>query len=219
MGKKVGVVLAGCGWLDGAEIQEAVAVLWALDRRGVEVEIFAPNISQMHVVDHRKGEPDDGARNVLEESARIARGEIRELSDAKASDLDVLILPGGFGAAKNLCSFAVEGPEMSVLPELEALINGFADAQKPMGFICIAPVIAAKVLSPRYEQLTLSIGNDPGTAAAIESMGARHAETKPGEFHFDQRARVGSTPAYMLGPSIAPVFDGIDRLVGALLEC
>ena len=109
--------------------------------------------------------------------------------------------------------------EMSVLPELEALINGFADALKPMGFICIAPVIAAKVLSPRYEQLTLSIGNDPGTAAAIESMGARHVETKPGEFHFDERARVGSTPAYMLGLSIAPVFDGIDRLVGALLEC
>ena len=110
MGKKVGVVLAGCGWLDGAEIQEAVAVLWALDRRGVEVETFAPNIPQMHVVDHREGEPDDGERNVLEESARIARGEIRELSDAKVSELDMLIFPGGFGAAKNLCSFAVEGP-------------------------------------------------------------------------------------------------------------
>ena len=219
MGTKVGVVFAGCGWLDGAEIQEAVAVLWALDRRGVDFEVFAPNIPQMHVVDHRKGEPDDGQRNVLEESARIARGEIRELTEAKVSELDVLILPGGFGAAKNLCSFAVEGTEMSVLPALEELINGFADAQKPMGFICIAPVIAAKVLSPRYEQLTLSIGNDPGTAAAIESMGARHVETKPGEFHFDQHAKVASTPAYMLGPSIAPVFDGIDRLVGALLEC
>ena len=145
--RRVGVVLSGCGFLDGAEIQEATLTLLFLDRRGAKVTAMAPNVAQMHVVDHAKGQPASGEkRNVLAEAARITRGAIADVKTVKASDLDALILPGGYGAAKNLCTFATEGVKLQVNPDVERLVRDMASAGKPIGFICISPVIAAKVL-------------------------------------------------------------------------
>ena len=212
-GKKIGVVLAGCGYLDGAEIHEATLTLLALDRLGAEVVVMAPNKEQAHVVDHQKSEPVEGAtaRNVFDESARISRGNLHELGSVKAEDLDALILPGGFGAAKNLCDFAFKGADMTVDETLSSLIQNMHGAGKPLGFICIAPAIAAKVLGEAKPKLT--IGNDPDTAAALNSFGAEHVDCPVDEIVVDDRLKVVSTPAYMLGPSIAPVAKGIDKLV------
>ncbi len=215
--KRVGVVLSGCGFLDGAEIQEATCTLLSLDRRGAKVVAMAPDVEQMHVVDHVKSAPAEGQRRrVLEESARIVRGQIVELSSVQAKDLDALVFPGGYGVAKNLCTFAVDGRNMKVLPAVEKLARDMRAAGKPAGYVCIAPVIAARLFGG--EQVTLTIGNDRDTAAAMESWGARHVERKVEEIAVDERLKIVSTPAYMLGPWIAPVASGIDKLVSAVLE-
>ena len=214
--KRVGVLLSGCGFLDGAEIQEACCTLLALDRRGAELVAMAPDVAQHHLVDHLAQRPVAGqGRGVLAESARIVRGRIRDLSAVKMDDLDALILPGGFGVAKNLCSFAVEGRQMKVLPAVEALVRAMRAAGKPQGFVCIAPVIAARVLGG--ERVRLTVGDDAETAAAIESWGARHVACRVEETAVDERLKVVSTPAYMLGPWIAAVSSGIDRLVDQVL--
>ena len=215
--KHVGVILSGSGFLDGAEIQEATLTLLFLDRRGAKVTAMAPNVAQMHVVDHVKGQPTSGEnRNVLAEAARITRGAIADVKTVKASDLDALILPGGYGAAKNLCTFATEGVKLQVNPDVERLVRDMAAAGKPIGFICISPVIAAKVLGSRKVKLT--IGNDPATAAALNALGAVHVDALVDQIVVDEKNKVVSTPAYMLGPSIAPVSAGIEKLVAAILE-
>jgi enhancing lycopene biosynthesis protein 2 len=215
--KHVGVILSGSGFLDGAEIQEATLTLLFLDRRGARVTAMAPNLDQMHVVDHAKGKPASGERrNVLAEAARITRGAIADVKSVKASDLDALILPGGYGAAKNLCTFATEGVKLTVNPDVERLVHDMAAAGKPIGFICISPVIAAKVLGGRKVKLT--IGNDPDTAAALNALGAVHVDALVDQIVVDEKNKVVSTPAYMLGPSIAPVSAGIEKLVAAVLE-
>jgi enhancing lycopene biosynthesis protein 2 len=215
--KHVGVILSGSGFLDGAEIQEATLTLLFLDRRGAKVTAMAPNLDQMHVVDHAKGKPASGERrNVLAEAARITRGAIADVKSVKASELDALILPGGYGAAKNLCTFATEGVKLTVNPDVERLVHDMAAAGKPIGFICISPVIAAKVLGGRKVKLT--IGNDPDTAAALNALGAVHVDALVDQIVVDEKNKVVSTPAYMLGPSIAPVSAGIEKLVAAVLE-
>jgi enhancing lycopene biosynthesis protein 2 len=215
--KRVGVILSGSGYLDGAEIQEATLTLLFLDRKGAKVTAMAPDVAQMHVVDHQKGEPAAAEkRNVLAEAARITRGGVLDVKKVSAADLDALILPGGYGAAKNLCTFATEGVKLQVNADVERLVRDMASAGKPLGFICIAPVIAAKVLGSKKVKLT--IGNDPGTAAALASLGAVHVDTPVDQIVVDERNKVVSTPAYMLGPSIAPVSAGIEKLVSAVLE-
>jgi len=179
---------------------------------------MAPNIEQMHVVDHLAESPAEvQGRNVLIESARIARGAVQDIAGVQDEELDALIIPGGFGAAKNLCNFAVAGTDMTVNTDVERLIRAMHQAGKPQGFICIAPAIAARVLGADH-QVSLTIGNDTGTAGALESMGAKHVVTEPGQIHIDETNRVVSTPAYMIGPSIAAVYEGIDALVEAVLQ-
>jgi len=215
--KRVGVVLSGCGYLDGAEIHEATLTLLGLDRRGAQIVAMAPAVDQMHVVDHVSGKPQEKERrSVLLESSRITRGAIRDIAQVKAAELDALIFPGGYGAAKNLCTFALDGKNLKVNPDVERLVREMFEANKPLGFICIAPVIAAKVLGAHHVSLT--IGQDPDTAAAIESFGARHAKRAVDEIEVDRAHKIVSTPAYMLGPSIGPVWAGIDKLVSAVLE-
>lgn len=215
--KRVAVVLSGCGFLDGAEIQEAVCTLLSLDRRRAAVQAFAPDVPQMHVVDHARGEPVTGtSRGVLAESARIVRGKVKDLAQARGADFDALVFPGGYGAAKNLCSYAVEGRKLQVNPEVARLVREVHASRKPIGFICIAPVIGAKLLGA--EGVKLTIGNDPATAADLEALGAKHVVCKVEESCVDEKALVVSTPAYMLGPSVGPVSQGIDRLVAAMLE-
>lgn len=216
-GKRVGVLLSGCGFLDGAEIHEATCTLLSLDRRGATLVAMAPDKPQHHVVDHLAQQPQAGTtRNVLQEAARIVRGQITPLAKVKADDLDALILPGGFGAAKNLCTYAVDGAAMKVDPDVERLLRAMRASKKPMGFICIAPVIAARLFGS--ERVKLTIGMDPATAGHLAGWGAEHVECPVDQIVVDQRLEVVSTPAYMLGPWIAPVAAGIDKLVGAVLE-
>jgi enhancing lycopene biosynthesis protein 2 len=215
--KRVGVVLSGSGYLDGAEIQEAVCTLLSLDRRGAKLVAMAPDLEQLHVVDHVKSAPVDGQRRrVLTEAARIVRGNIVEMSTVSVKDLDALIFPGGFGVAKNLCSFAVDGRNMKVVPAVERLAREIRQAGKPSGYICIAPVVAARLFGG--EGVKVTIGDDRDTATAIESWGARHVDCKVEEIAVDERLKLVSTPAYMLGPWIAQVATGIDKLVSAVLE-
>ena len=216
MAKKIGVVLSGCGVYDGAEIHESVLTLLALDRRGAEAVVCAPDAPQMHVVDHRSGQVEAGAsRNVLAESARIARGAIRDVAQVKAGEIDGLILPGGFGAAKNLCDFAVKGASCAVHPEVARLVREVHAQGKPVGAVCIAPALVAKVLGGEKPRLT--IGTDEATAHGLEAMGAVHVACAVTEVAVDRERKLVSTPAYMLGKRISEVADGIDKAVGALL--
>ena len=210
---KVGVVLSGCGMYDGSEIHEATLTLFFLDRAGAEVTCMAPDIRQVEVVDHVTGKPTGEERGVLLEAARIARGSIRDIAQVGASDLDALILPGGLGASKNLCDFAIRGADCTVNPEVERLIKEMHKARKPMGFICIAPVIAGKVLRAK-----VTIGTDKGVAATIEKMGGKHIVCAVDGIAVDEEKKVVSTPAYMLGPTISRIALGIERLVGKVLE-
>ncbi|NTU53510.1 MAG: isoprenoid biosynthesis glyoxalase ElbB, partial [Chlorobiaceae bacterium] len=195
--KKIGVILSGCGVYDGAEIHEVVLTLLALDLAGAEAICFAPDIEQYHVINHRTGqEMEHETRNVLTESARICRGAISDLREIDASLLDGLIIPGGFGAAKNLCNYAIRGTECQVNEEVARTVRIFHETGKPIGFLCIAPVIAAKLLGA--EGIEVTIGNDPQTAADIEAMGARHREAAVDEIVVSPGTRIVSTPAYML---------------------
>lgn len=214
--KKIGVILSGCGYLDGSEIHEAVLTLLALDRAGIEAVCLAPDIEQHHVVNHLTGEESAGeTRNVLVESARIARGAVTDLAAIDTLQLDALIVPGGYGVAKNLSTYAFNGRDCKVNEELARAVATFHAAGKPLGFICIAPAIAARLLG--REHLELTIGNDPATAEDIEAMGAEHVECPVWNAHVSKKGKVVSTPAWMLGPSIAEVAKGIDRLVNELI--
>ncbi|RLB95175.1 MAG: isoprenoid biosynthesis protein ElbB, partial [Deltaproteobacteria bacterium] len=155
-------------------------------------------------------------RNVLVESARIARGEIRSLKTVAASDLDALIIPGGFGAAKNLSDFAFKGPGAEVDADVVRLIRDMASARKPIGAICIAPAVLAKALADRHPVVT--IGNDVGTARAIEAMGGVHQDRAVDEICVDEANRLVTTPAYMLGPGVKEVARGIEKLVAKVME-
>ena len=215
MSKKIAVILSGCGVYDGAEIHESVITLLRLDQRGAKVQCFAPNIAQLHVINHLTGEEMPESRNVLVESARIARGNIKDIREASVEDFDALIVPGGFGAAKNLSNFAVEGAGCTVQPEVLALAEAFAEASKPVGLICISPALAAKIYGPG---VTCTIGNNAETAAAMNKMGATHADCAVGDIVEDKARKLVSTPAYMLAQSISEAASGINKLVDRVLE-
>jgi len=213
---RIGVVLAGCGVYDGAEIHEAVVTLLALDRAGTEIVCMAPNADQLHVIDHRSGDVTSGVkRNVLTEAARIARGAIRDVATVKEAELDALIIPGGFGAAKNLCDFAVKGAACAVHPEVARIVRDVHSQGKPIGAMCIAPALVAKVLGGEHPRLT--IGTDASTAAALEAMGARHVNCGVQDTVVDRDRKLVTTPAYMLAQSISEAATGIEKLVGEVL--
>jgi enhancing lycopene biosynthesis protein 2 len=215
MSKKVAVILSGCGVQDGAEIHESVLTLLRLDQRGVEVQCFAPDIAQHHVINHLTGEEMPESRNVLVESARIARGAIQDIRDADVDEFDALIIPGGFGAAKNLSNFASEGANCSINPDLLALAEAFAESRKPVGLICVSPALAAKIYGPG---VTCTVGNDPDTAKAIAKMGGTHKECAVGEIVEDEARKLVSTPAYMIALSISEAASGINKLVDRVIE-
>jgi len=215
---KIGVVLAGCGVYDGSEIHEAVITLLALDRAGATAVCMAPNVVQ-GVVNHLTGEQVEGdSRNVLEESARIARGNVTDIANIKASEIDALILPGGFGAAKNLCDFAFKGTDCEVNPEVARLVREVVAAKKPLAAICIAPALVSKVLGDDKLAHQLTIGTDEGTAQAVTTMGSTHVPCPVSEFVVDKENKLISTPAYMLAGSIREAADGIEKTVAAVLE-
>ncbi|HEX9777712.1 MAG TPA: isoprenoid biosynthesis glyoxalase ElbB [Geopsychrobacteraceae bacterium] len=215
---KVGVVLSGCGVYDGSEIHEAVCALLALDRAGAEAVCMAPNIEQA-VVNHLTGEEVAGAsRNVLEESARIARGAISDIARVKASDIDALFFPGGFGAAKNLCSFAVKGADCEVNPEVARLVREVIAAKKPLAAVCIAPALISRILGEDKLAHQLTIGSDTATAEALQRMGSKHIDCPVSSIVIDSDNKLISSPAYMLAKSIKEAAEGIEKTVQALLK-
>ena len=217
--KKIGVVLSGCGVFDGAEIHESVITLLAIDRAGAKAVCMAPDVEQMHVINHHNGEEMLGEkRNVLVESARIARGEIRDINAVKADDIDALVFPGGFGAAKNLSSFAEKGTDCDVHPDVMRLVKEFIAKQKPQAVLCIAPAMMAKIYEGESSKPTLTIGNDKDGSGMIEEMGSKHQECSARDFVLDKENHIVSTPAYMVGQSISEVAEGIEKTIDELLK-
>lgn len=212
----IAVILSGCGVYDGSEIHESVLTLLAIENAKATYQCFAPDIPQHHVINHLNGEVDQqDTRNVLVESARIARGQIKSVSDANAEDFDALILPGGFGAAKNLSNFAFQGAKSSVEPSVLAFGQAMIKAKKPVGFICIAPAMIPHFLDT---SITLTIGNDIETAQTIESMGAKHQECTVDDIVVDEIHKIVSTPAYMLAQSVSEASQGIHKLVNKIAQ-
>lgn len=211
---KVGVLLSGCGHLDGAEIQEAVLTLLALDEAGAEAVCMAPNMPQRKVVNHLTGEDMPEKRNVWVESARIARGNVVDVASVRTETLDALILVGGFGAALNWCDFALAGADMTVREDVARVVRDVHEQGKPVGALCIAPALLAKLIPG----VTLTIGEDADTAAALEQMGAHHENCAVNNIVIDGQHKVVSTPAYMLGPGPASVAAGIRACVQEVLS-
>jgi len=218
MAKKVAVILSGCGYLDGAEVQECVLTLYFLDRAGIEVSCFAPDQPQMHVVNHLTNEPTEEQRNVLVEAARIARGVVRKLGEAQLAEFDALVIPGGYGVAKNLSDFALKGAEASVNEDLVRLVDEAVKAQKPIVAICIAPAVLAAALSRIGSSANLTIGSDAGTAQAIETLGSKHESCPVQGLAVDQQQRIVSTPGYMLSATPKGVGAGIEAAIDQLIQ-
>ncbi|MEK9498914.1 isoprenoid biosynthesis glyoxalase ElbB [Photorhabdus sp. P32] len=213
--KSVAVVLSGCGVFDGSEIHESVLTMLSLDRLGVKTSFFAPDVPQLHVINHINGEEMGEERNVLQESARISRGKIKPLSQANADEFDALIIPGGFGVAKNLCDFAVKAVDCEINKDLLSLVRAMHQQHKPMGFMCIAPIMLPKLLN---KPVKLTVGNDPETVAQVEAMGGTHIVCEVNNVVVDLESKIVTTPAYMLAESISQAEVGIDKLVRKVLE-
>ncbi|MCF6341419.1 MAG: isoprenoid biosynthesis glyoxalase ElbB [Bacteroidales bacterium] len=212
--KKFAVVLSGCGVYDGAEIHEATLTMLAIMRQGATYQCFAPDIPQHHVINHLNGKEMDESRNVLIESARIARGDIKPLHEFDGNDFDALIFPGGFGAAKNLSTLAFDGANASVNPEVEKAVKQMISLKNPIGALCISPAFIAKIL----KDVNVTIGSDKGTADAIEAMGATHVETTHGDVVFDEDKMVFTTPCYMLDANILDIDDGANNVVKEMMK-
>jgi len=211
--KKFAVILAGCGVFDGAEIHEATLTMLAIMRQGGTYEVFAPDVDQHHVINHLTGQEMKERRNVLVESARIARGKIKDLKHYDPNNFDALIFPGGFGVAKNLCDFAFKGANCSVNPDVEKAILKTAGKNKPIGALCISPVILAKI----FGDVEVTIGQDKGTAEAIEKMGSTHVKTTHGEVIIDEKNNLFTTPCYMLDANIVQIAEGAENIVRAMM--
>jgi len=215
MAKKIAVLLSGCGVYDGSEIYETVLTLLRLDQSGAEYQCIAPNDDMMHVINHMTGEEMPESRNILVEAARLARGNIIDLADAKAEEYDGLILPGGFGAAKNLCDFAVKGTEMSIRQDVIDFVRSFHKAMKPVGLMCIAPVMVPQIFG---EKSICTIGTDPDVASAVTAMGGEHQDRSVDDICVDAVNKVVTTPAYMLASGIFDASKGIFALVDEVLS-
>jgi enhancing lycopene biosynthesis protein 2 len=212
--KKFAVILAGCGVYDGAEIHEATLTMLAIMKHGATYEVFAPDVNQHHVINHLTGEEMKEKRNVLIESARIARGHIKDLKTYDPNNYDALIIPGGFGVAKNLCDFAFKGADCTINPDVEKAILKTSGKNKPIGALCISPVILAKI----FGDVEVTIGQDQGTSEAIEMMGSTHVKTTHGEVIIDEKNNLFTTPCYMLDANIVQIAEGAENIVKAMME-
>ncbi len=218
---KIAVLLSGCGYLDGAEVRESVLTLLALDQQGADYQCIAPNAWQFHVVNHITGEAVAGEqRNILQESSRIARmGLCLDLAQAVVADYDALIMPGGFGVAKNHCAFAFKGAQADVRDDVAAFVRGFFAAKKPVGAICIAPALVALALHQTQQSAVLTLGHDAACAQGMQQLGQRHQDTaSPREVVVDEALKLVSTPAYMFDDArLSDIFVGIERCVAEVI--
>jgi enhancing lycopene biosynthesis protein 2 len=215
---KIGVCLSGCGVNDGAEIHESVITALTLDRAGAEIIYTAPDVVQTKVVNHITGDEMNETRNVLVESARIARGDITDLAQLTSDDMDALLFPGGFGAALNLCDFALKGADCHIHPEVKRIIQEILVAQKPLGFICIAPALFARAVKNADMTAKITIGNDQAIADQIEKLGSQHEICSVDDCIVDEENKIVSTPAYMLARNISEAATGIEKLVHQIIK-
>jgi len=216
--KNIGVILSGCGVFDGSEIHEATLTILYLDQAGAQIQFFAPDVEQLHVIDHLEQKPANEKRNVLKESARIARGSIAPLSEINIDALDAIVFPGGFGAAKNLCTYATDGTNCQVNPLVEQAIKKAHEKEKAIGAICIAPVLVARALKDTGANPKLTVGTDEATMGHLKELNADPVPALVNEAVVDERNKIVSTPAYMLGTRISEVASGIEKLVERLLS-
>jgi enhancing lycopene biosynthesis protein 2 len=216
--RNVGVVLAGCGFLDGAEIYESVLTLLHLDRLGVNYHCLAPDIPQMHVVNHHTGQPTSETRNVLTEAARIARGKIQPLDNSWVEKLDAVIFPGGFGAAKNYCDYAVSGDACVMNPIVESFMVSMVNAGKPVGVICISPLVLSRALQKTGRRVKLTVGSTSSAAASVEKFGAEHVVCLATDCVVDAENKIVSTPAYMCDARISEASLGIEKMVHEVIR-
>jgi enhancing lycopene biosynthesis protein 2 len=213
--KKIAVVLSGCGVFDGSEIHEAVLTLLAILKHNASYQCFAPDAEQLHVVNHLTGDVTEEKRNMLVEAARIARGDIKPLTQLSADEFDAIVFPGGFGAAKNLCDFALQGAQATLHPDVLNAAKAFANQHKPAGFICIAPAMIPLIYGPGVKG---TIGNDQATAEQVTQMGLNHVNCAVDDIVIDDEHVVISTPAYMLANTMLEASQGIEKLIAALIE-
>jgi enhancing lycopene biosynthesis protein 2 len=211
--KKIGVILSGCGFMDGAEINEAVLTLLAISRQGATPLLMAPNVNQYHVINHTNGQAVQETRNVLIESSRIARGEIKDINEVSADDFDALMIPGGFGVAKNLSNFAFKGAQAAIIPEVAKMLKAVNDQQKPIGAICISPAVLALLFKAK-----LTIGSDEATSQIINDLGGQHFQKNANEIQVDEELKIVSTPAFMLNAPLHEISEGIDQCVKKVIE-
>ena len=212
--KKFAIILAGCGVYDGAEIHEAVMSMYAVMKNGAEYQLFAPDINQHHVINHLTGAEMPETRNVLIESARIARGNIQQLNKLNPRDFDALLFPGGFGVAKNFCSYAFKGADCDVRPIVAKVIRDAVSNCKPIGALCISPVLFAKI----FENVTITVGAEVDDAKNVKAMGAKHIVSTYGDVIYDEKYRLFSTPCYQLQSTIVQIAEGADNIVKAMLK-
>lgn len=211
----IAVILSGCGHLDGAEIRETILTLLALDQANAKVSCFAPDINQYHVINHLTGQPTQETRSVLVEAARLARGDIQPLSALNVSEFDGLIVPGGFGAAKNLSDLAFKGANAAILPEFKKIILGFLEQQKPIGTICIAPAVLAAALKGTPYHPLVTIGDDKDDL--IQSLGANHQICASNEYAADPKLYIASCSAYMRNDRLKEIALGIEGVVQQII--
>jgi len=212
--KSIAVILSGSGNQDGSEIHEATLTLWAIHKNGADYQCYAPDIMQHHVLNHLTGKEMDETRNVLIESARIARGNVKNLEKFDQTKHDALVIPGGLGAVKNLSSFAFEGEHCKVNAEVKRAVQQMTEADKPIGALCIAPVLLAKII----DDVLITVGQNPDVIKKVNTMGGRHETTVQGEITVDSIRKLVTTPCYMLEARVDQIGDGADKLIQKILQ-
>tara|TARA_B100001146_G_scaffold119075_1_gene104645 strand:- start:815 stop:1477 length:663 start_codon:yes stop_codon:yes gene_type:complete len=216
---KVGVVLSGCGHQDGSEIHEAVFTLHALEKADAEAIIMAPDMDQFHVINHLNGNEElSESRNILVESARIARGKVIDVASVSGHQLDALIFPGGTGMAKNIFDYSMAGINCTVISDVQRLVVEILEADKPLGAICIAPVMVAKVLEYLGRTGTVTGGFNVEINNDIKAMGINAVEVGAEEIVVDKENKIVTTPAYVDAKSMNESCTGIEKLVNKVLE-
>lgn len=214
MKKKIAIIIGGCGHRDGSEIHETTMTMLAVEEHGATYQMFAPNRNQYHVLNHLDGTEMHEQRNMLVEAARIARGNILPLENFDVNQFDAVIFPGGFGVAKNFFNYAFKGMDCEVDEQIAHIIQSVHQAGKPIGALCISPVLMAKILG----NITVTIGQDAKTARDIEQMGATNVNTSNGDVVTDKKNKIFSTPCYMLDANLVDIHEDANNLVEAMME-
>lgn len=223
---KIGVLLSGCGVYDGAEIHESVLALLAIEEVGAEAVCLAVNQNQHHVVNHLTGEEMPESRNMMVEAARIARGAVKDITNYDVSQLDALVIPGGFGSAKNFSTWAFDGPNGTILPEIKGLIQQFIANKKPIAALCVSPVVLALAIGDLGLHPTMTLGSNlekspydiQAFSAGMEQKGVQAEMKTIRQVSVDEKLKIVSAPCYMMEASVLEIRNNISQALQALIK-